>query len=110
MEIIQIILLAFCFLLVGAWLLYEYRHDRSLVWAVRVYLVVAGGAVAVVVAFVAAFVWYNVPLTTSGVSEVAWGVLPIAGGFGSLSVFLFLYRAARRRGHKEQHPTNGLSQ
>jgi hypothetical protein len=44
----EIILLAFCFLLAGAWLLYEYRHDRSLAWAVRAYWVVAGGAVAVV--------------------------------------------------------------
>jgi hypothetical protein len=106
----EIVLVAFCFLLAGAWLFYEYRHDRSLAWAVRAYLIVAGGVGAVVLALVAAFVWYKVPFTTSGVSEVGWRVLPIAGGFGSLSVFLLLYRAGRRRGHKEHHPTNGLSQ
>jgi hypothetical protein len=106
----EIILLAFCFLLAGAWLLYEYRHDRALAWAVRAYLIVAGGVAAVVAALVAAFVWYKVPPTTSGVSEVGWHVLPIAGGFGSLSVFLLLRRASRRRAAREQHPTNGLSQ
>jgi hypothetical protein len=111
MEIIQIILLAFCFLLAGAWLFYEYRHDRSLAWAVHAYLVVAGGVVGVVIALVVAFAWYGVPFTTSGVHEIGWGVLPIAGGFGSLSVFLLIHRAARRRAHKQgQHPTNGLSQ
>jgi hypothetical protein len=96
----DIILLALCFLAVGAWLTYEYRRDRSLAWAVRAFLVVGGGAVGVAIAWVVAFAWYKVPLTTSGVNEVAWGVLPVAGGFGSLSVFLLIYRAAKRGAHE----------
>jgi len=107
----ELVLLALCFVAVGAWLFYEYRLDRSLAWAVRLVLVVAGGVAGVAIAWVVAFGVYKVPLTTSGVNEVGWSVLPIAGGFGSLSVFLLICRAAKRRAQQTgRHPTNGSSQ
>jgi hypothetical protein len=107
----DIMLLALCLLAVGAWLFYAYRDDQSLAWAVRVFIVLSSGVVAVVIAWVTAFALYKVPSTTSGLTEVAKWVLPIAGGFGCLSACLLLYRGARRRRHAGgRHPTGGLSQ
>jgi hypothetical protein len=106
----NVVFVALCLLAIGAWLSYAYRQGASLLWLERVALVLGGGVAAALIAWVVAFAWDGVPATTSGVDEVARGVLPIAGGFGCLSVCLLIYRAARRRRHEaERHPTRACS-